>query len=320
MGRMTDALKKASLISEAKLPPTAPERPPETNLPVEEESEPTRASEGRPADSDRPEREPSSEVSAFVGGEADAQAQQPVGPKAAGVSEVSPRGSAREGLGGYCVTALEREGVSAEEFRALKQRVLAGMGGKRPRVVLVTGAAPRAGTSLVAANLALSLGENADFRVLLMDANLSESTDSSTGSETGAASRSVLSEIFGLKDRPGLAEILLGRSSVAEAVTKTGLNNVWVMGAGRARRPRRELLAPQKFRVELPRLKQAFGYVVIDSPSVTSVVEAAELAPVADAVVLVVRRRSCSKRDAREALRLIRNRGADVLGCVMVDA
>ena len=311
MGKMTDALKKARLIREGKLPSTAPEKSSETVLPVEEESEPVGgASEARVASSTRPERQPSSQVSSPVGGKAEAQTQRRVGPKV-GIPDQ---------LRGYCVTALEREGVSAEEFRALKQQVLAGMGSKRPRVILVTGAARRAGTTLVAANLALSLGENADFRVLLMDANLSESTDEQTDSDTGPASKSVLTEIFRVKDKAGLAEMILGRASVVEAVTETGLDNVWVMGTGRAHRPRRELLAPQKFQVELPRLKQAFGYVVIDSPSVTSVVEAAELAPLADAVVLVVRRGSSSKRDASEAVRLIRNRGADVLGCVMVDA
>jgi MinD-like ATPase involved in chromosome partitioning or flagellar assembly len=69
----------------------------------------------------------------------------------------------------------------------------------------------------------------------------------------------------------------------------------------------------------LSQLATVFRYVIVDAPAPAVMRQTAELAPAADAVLLVLKRSRSSRRDAREAVKLIRNRGAEVLGCVMVD-
>ncbi len=295
MGKMTDALKKARLIKEGKLPPTAPE-----NEPVVDESVPA----AQPATKSAVERSVEAPaLAAVLGRKAE---------KATVTSVAAAKANAAAGDKVTCVTALEPSGVSAEEFRALKQRVLSlsktrhasGSKTKNTRVILVTSPGSAEGKTTVAANLALALGENADCRVLLVDADLKTPT---------------IPGRFGLEDGTGLAELLQGRASVEEATVATGLNNVWLMGAGKARKSPEELMVPKRLEAVLSQMMSVFRYVVIDGPAPTGTRASAELAPVADAVLLVLKRSRSSKRETREAVKLIRNRGGEILGCVLVD-
>ena len=274
MGKMTDALKKALAIRQGKVPPTAPEIGAEELV-----EEPSPASV--PITQDAAQTEPSI----------------PIDPDLSGQIPQNKRG--------YCVMALEHEGPSAEEFRGLKQTLLTGPGADKRHVILVTGPASGEGKSTVAVNLALALGEKADYRVLLIDADVRKPE---------------LPETFGLESGAGLAELLMGRAAIEDAVTSTGMNNVWVMGAGKARQNPEKLMVPKILRAMLSQLTRTFRYVVIDGPAPRVCLESAELAPVADAVLLVLRRKISGKRDVDETVRLIRNRGAEVLGCVLVDA
>lgn len=205
----------------------------------------------------------------------------------------------------YVVTALERAGHSAEEFRDLKQRITSGPKAQKRRVILVTGPAGGEGKSTVAVNLALVLAENAGYRVLVVDADLSKPE---------------LPTVFGLESGTGLAEMLLGRAAAEEAVRPTGLGNLWVLGAGKSRDNPKELMVPGKLQAVMEELARRFRYVVVDGPGPLRLLEGAELGSAADAVLLVLRRKQTDKRQAAEAVRLIRNRGAEVLGCVLVDA
>ena len=283
MGKMTDALKKALAIRQGKVPPTAPEIGAEELV-----EEPSPASV--PITQDAAQTEPSIPIDEAGGTES---------------SQATTRPQIPQNKRGYCVMALEHEGPSAEEFRGLKQTLLTGPGADKRHVILVTGPASGEGKSTVAVNLALALGEKADYRVLLIDADVRKPE---------------LPETFGLESGAGLAELLMGRAAIEEAVTSTGMNNVWVMGAGKARQNPEKLLVPKKLRTMLSQLIRTFRYVVIDGPAPRVCLESAELAPVADAVLLVLRRKKSGKRDVDETVRLIRNRGAEVLGCVLVDA
>ena len=298
MGKMTDALKKARMIKEGKLPPTAPEKEPVVDEPVPVPATQAPSPEKKPA--------PQTPARGPVQQKTEAPKTQPVKETPDSTTVATTRKRIP------CVTALEPAGLSAEEFRALKQHMLSSMRMKRPgsgksgalRVILVTGSGSGEGKTTVAANLALALGENADYRVLLVDANLAKPE---------------IPELFGLQGGTGLAELLLGRASIEEATVATGLNNLWLMGAGKARKSPEELMIPNKLQTTLAQLTGVFRYVVVDGPAPTTMRQTAELAPAADAVLLVIKRGKSTRREAQEAVKLIRNRGAEILGCVMVD-
>ena len=298
MGKMTDALKKLRAIQEGKAPSKAPDF---DEIPARTAADESPATGPAPAEkvTSAPIRTESS----------------------------TPKADIQVTMDPVCVMALEAEGTSAEEFRGLKRAVLSALtagkkGGasRKSRAVLI--AAPGSGegegcpeTSTVAVNLALALGENADFRVLLVDANFTAPG---------------IHNLLGLpEDASGLSEVLLGRASAEEVVIPTRTNNVWFMGVGKSRQavsglsdgsgPQTDSMAPKKLRAMLKLLLQTFRYVVIDGAAVGTSLGVSTFAPAVDGVLLALPRHSSRKRDAQEAVNVVRNRGGELLGSVLVD-
>ena len=175
MGKMTDALKKARMIKEGKLPSKAPENEPVVDEGEDETPTQAPAAQRKPAPG-VPTRESVERKEAE--GKAEAAKAQPAKEQPTTAAPAPTAAANRKRPA--CVTATEPAGASAEEFRALKQRVLRSMRTKRSGsakssascVILVTGSGTGEGKTTVAANLALTLGENANYRVLLVDADM----------------------------------------------------------------------------------------------------------------------------------------------------
>jgi len=78
-----------------------------------------------------------------------------------------------------------------------------------------------------------------------------------------------------------------------------------------------ELFHSERFKTFLHRISQQFDRIVIDSPPVVTVTDAAVLSTLVDGVVLVVRAFSTRKELARHAVRAIRDVGGRTVGVVL---
>ena len=93
--------------------------------------------------------------------------------------------------------------------------------------------------------------------------------------------------------------------------------NLWVTPAGPIPPNPAELLQSEKFRAFLDRMTQRFDKVILDSPPVVAVTDAAILSTLADSVLLVVRAFHTRKDVARHALRVLLDVGAKAAGAVL---
>ncbi|MGN6218402.1 MAG: polysaccharide biosynthesis tyrosine autokinase [Microbacterium sp.] len=141
-----------------------------------------------------------------------------------------------------------------------------------PRAIVVTSPIPGDGKSTIAANLALSIAASGE-QVVLIDADLR---------------RPMVASLFNLPEGAGLTDVLTGRATVADvAQIADATRNLVVLAAGRTPPNPSEVLGSRKMRELIEQLsKQAF--VIIDSPPVLPVTDAAVLANNADGAVLVV--------------------------------
>ena len=191
--------------------------------------------------------------------------------------------------------------VYAESYRNLRSALLyQGTDGQRPRVLLVTSAVPNEGKSTVAANLAriLALGGS---RVLLVDGDLR---------------KGALHELMGMNHEPGLSEMLRCPEDLEKIIQTNSLPNFFfVSSGGRLSNPGDLFLNPALSQV-LAWARQHFDYVLIDSSPVFAADDTATLAPMVDGTLFVVRNRFSRPRPAREALELLFQRQAKVLGLV----
>lgn len=195
----------------------------------------------------------------------------------------------------------------AESFRNLRSALLfMETDGARPKVVLITSALPHEGKSTVATNLARALALGGS-RVVLVDADLH---------------KGVLHELLGLHREPGLADVLRDPGGFNQVLQSNGTPGLTLLANGRTPGNCGDLFLDAAFDRVLGHLREQFDYVLIDSSPIFAAAEATTLAPKTDGTLLVVRSRFSRGRAVREALELLYQRNARVLGLVFnqVDA
>ena len=189
----------------------------------------------------------------------------------------------------------------AESYRSLRSALLfLRVEGERPKVLLITSAVPNEGKSTIAANLARTLALGGS-RVLLVDADLRKGR---------------LHEMMGLQCEPGLVELLHQPDNLDSVIQRDSLQNFAFLSRGKALGHAGDLFLGQAFDQVLARMRQQFDYVLIDSSPVFAADDASTLAPKVDGTLFVVRGNFSSVRQVREALELLHQRQAKVLGLV----
>ncbi len=164
--------------------------------------------------------------------------------------------------------------LGTEKFRILQARLRRASLTRKVQRVLVTSAVPEDGKSLVATNLAISLARHAAERVLLLEGDLHKPT---------------LARKLGLPVDSGLAECLSDRGRLEEHCYHVKETSLWVLPAGHARCHPLGLLQSKAFQRLLAVITSSFEWILIDSPPLSPLADAAFWAEQADGVLLVVR-------------------------------
>ena len=193
----------------------------------------------------------------------------------------------------------------AEQFRALRNSIVALNPEGAPRTLVVTSALRGEGKTVAAVNLALALAEMPGNQLLVVDANLH-----TPGIES----------LLGLPRRQGLAELLSGRLPLDKAIRSTSVPGVAVLGAGANPRNPSELLASERMRSLLRSLKQRFNYVVVDTPEATTTSDASVLGAIADGILLVVRQGTTPRHHVEAAHNQLEALGGHILGVCLTGA
>lgn len=200
--------------------------------------------------------------------------------------------------------ALSRDrsgGRGPESFRHLRTSLRAVA--PELRVLAVASAASRDGRSITAANLAISVAETGR-RVLLVDADLR---------------RPRLADYLGLAPGPGLSDVLAGRVAARDALQQWRRQPVSVLPAGPAAPNPSELLESPRWSELLAWARRDFDLVVIDTPPLLPVTDAAVVAAGADGVLLVARTNRTGHDQVEAATALLWTVHAPVVGCVLTD-
>jgi capsular exopolysaccharide synthesis family protein len=153
--------------------------------------------------------------------------------------------------------------------------------------LLITSTIPGEGKSLVAANLASSLGGGERERVLLLDGDLRRPSQS---------------QLFGLAKVPGLINYLQGERSLTACLYHLPEAGIWMLPAGNNPNNSAELIQSQQLPKLMDTLSGWFDWIVIDSPPVLPVVDTSVWARLADGVLLIARHGTTKKRKLQKGL------------------
>lgn len=190
-----------------------------------------------------------------------------------------------------------------ESYRALRTNLFFAAWETNAQTFAVLSSVPGEGKSTTVVNLAMAMALGGK-RVLVVDADLRRPT---------------LHTLLGVPAAPGLADYLLGTCALGEAVRPTGIDRVGLVPAGTAaaRMQAADLLGSLEKIGFLESARALADVVLFDSPPVLAVGDAVLLAATVDGVIFVIASGETRKREARQALRLLRQARAPLLGCVV---
>ena len=189
----------------------------------------------------------------------------------------------------------------AEAFRALRTNILFSAADGGPKSIVVTSTGPSEGKTMVAGNVAIGLAQTGQ-RVLLIDADMR---------------RPRAHELFSIPVEPGLSNLLVGASKPSEVVRQSGVENLWIMPAGKTPPNPAELLGSKRFADLTSSLNGHFDCVVIDTPPVLAVTDSAVVAHRASGVLFVIAADVTSRQAAQTALDQLEHAHAKFLGAVL---
>jgi capsular exopolysaccharide synthesis family protein len=124
-------------------------------------------------------------------------------------------------------------------------------------------------------------------------------------------------DVFGQKQEPGLSNLMVGNAKASDTVHKTAVPGLWVLTAGHTPPNPAELLGSQRFREFLNSLKEHFDLILVDSPPVMAVADAAITAHTSSGVVFVVGAEMTSRHAARAAVEQLEQSRAHFIGAVL---
>jgi polysaccharide biosynthesis transport protein len=193
----------------------------------------------------------------------------------------------------------------AECCRAIRTNLLFMSPDRPPKSLLITSAGPQEGKTTVAASLGITMALSG-LRVLLVDTDMR---------------RPRLHKAFGLPSTgDGLSAAILGRLEVMNAVRPSPVPNLSLLPCGATPPNPAELLHSERFLAIVKELDANFDLVMFDSPPLGAVTDAAILARLAEATLLVAKAGRTSRFALARARRQVSiDRSVNVLGCVLND-
>ena len=193
------------------------------------------------------------------------------------------------------------ESEMADAYRWLRTSLLLSTPGKPPKVLLVTSPQPRDGKTTTSINMAIVFAQK-QKRVLLVDGDLR---------------RADMHHCLHINPNGGLSAALVGEDPDGFYVPHPHVNGLTILPAGRRPPKPPDLLDSDRMRHLVMLWRQQFDQVIIDSPPVIGMSDAAILATMADTVLLVVRSRQSRRQDLYQAQDILSNVGAHVGGAIL---
>jgi protein-tyrosine kinase len=191
---------------------------------------------------------------------------------------------------------LPEQRKHADEIRRIKRAMLERLpdaGTSKPREVLITSSVPAEGKTFTALSIALSVAQERDCGVLLIDGDLA---------------RPMMSQLLGLTDAPGLTDLLLDRTlDPVDVIVETDIPGLWFLPSGRPSAQSPELLASARMRevLSLIHAADASRVVLFDSPPLLASNEGQALGQLLHDILLIVRAQSTNPAVVSEALSTI---------------
>lgn len=189
---------------------------------------------------------------------------------------------------------------SKEAFKMLRTNI--DFTGGDLKVICITSCTPNEGKSNISFEVAKSYAQMGK-KVLLVDADLRKSVMRQRHKKG--------------KVRLGLVNYLVGKCEFDEALCETNVKNLYMVFSGPVPPNPSELLGNRKFQEMIQNAREEYDMVIVDTPPLGSVIDAAVVSKCCDGAVIVIAAGNVSYRFARKVKEQLDVAGCRILGCVL---
>ncbi|EPC04174.1 hypothetical protein L861_02355 [Litchfieldella anticariensis FP35 = DSM 16096] len=191
--------------------------------------------------------------------------------------------------------------TAVEALRGLRTALHFAMLDASNNCLMICGPSPGIGKSFVALNLS-AVCVQGGHRVLVIDADLRKGN---------------LHRAFDHASEKGLSEVLSGRLELSSAIRSSGFDRFDYLSRGMAAPNPSELLMNVRFTELMDKVSKEYDLVILDTPPVLAVTDAAIIGKQAGTSLMVARFQMNPPKEIKLAINRLENSGVEVRGCII---
>lgn len=191
--------------------------------------------------------------------------------------------------------------LSVEAIRGLRTSLHFAMMEAKNNILMISGASPNAGKTFISTNLAATIALTGK-KVLFIDADLR---------------KGYVHKMFGGKNEHGLSDVLSGQVSLENTIKKVKDGGFDYIGRGAIPPNPAELLMHPRFESLLKQVSQEYELVIIDTPPILAVTDAAIIGRYAGTTLLVARFEVNTPKELMVSVKRFDQSGITIKGCIL---
>ncbi|AYZ32260.1 polysaccharide biosynthesis tyrosine autokinase [Serratia sp. FDAARGOS_506] len=191
--------------------------------------------------------------------------------------------------------------LAVEAIRGLRTSLHFAMMEANNKVLMISGASPNAGKTFVSSNLAAVIA-NTGKKVLFIDADMR---------------KGYIHKNFGFENTDGLSDVLSGKIPVEQAIKNVVSANFDFISRGQVPPNPAELLMHERLAALLTWADKHYDMIVIDTPPILAVTDAAIIGGYAGTTLLVARFEQNTAKEIEVSIKRFEQSGVVVKGCIL---
>ena len=189
----------------------------------------------------------------------------------------------------------------SESYRSIRTNISHADTNKDIQMVMVTSPSPSEGKTTNVLNIAISYAQ-LNKKTLVIDSDLRKPK---------------IHKAFNLNREPGLSDILSDSVGYDDCISKTNIDNLYIIPSGKLFNNPSELLGSSNMKSFIKSIKKEFDIVIFDTPPVVAVTDARVYMSYIDATILIVKAGQTDLRLLKRASNMLRSVKSPMIGCIL---
>lgn len=194
------------------------------------------------------------------------------------------------------------------QIKTLRTQVLKKLEKFGSNILMITSANPGEGKTFTSINLGISIAQELDRTVLIIDADLKNPAKDHYD---------FAADFFSIKVETGLADVLLGKIQINDALINPGIEKLTILPGGTYLHNSSELLGSPQMEMLVKDVKTRYKdrIVIFDTPAILACSDPTQLSKFIECVLFVVEEEKTSAEDIRQAMKLLSD--SQIIGMIL---